>query len=41
MLDIIDLKRGSKVSGFRGYFLKNEAASLHIALLFYAFQKIS
>lgn len=40
MLDIIDLERGSKVSGFRGYFLKNEVASLHIALLFYAFQKL-
>lgn len=39
-LDIIDLERGSKVSGFRGYFLKNEAALLHLALLFYVFQKL-
>lgn len=40
-LDIFDLERGSKVSGFRGYFLKNEGAILHIALLFYVFQKLS
>lgn len=39
-LDCIDLERGSKVSGFRGYFLKNEAALLHLALLFYVFQKL-
>ncbi len=39
-LDLIDLERGSKVSGFRGYFLKNEAAFLHLALLFYVFQKL-
>lgn len=40
-LDIFDLERGSKVSGFRGYFLKNEAAILHLALLFYVFQKLT
>lgn len=39
-LDIIDFERGSKVSGFRGYFLKNEGAVLHLALLFYVFQKL-
>jgi len=39
-LDIIDFERGAKVSGFRGYFLKNEAAILHLALLFYVFQKL-
>lgn len=39
-LDLFDLERGSKVSGFRGYFLKNEAALLHLALLFYVFQKL-
>lgn len=39
-LDIIDVERGSKVSGFRGYFLKNEAAVLQLALLFYVFQKL-
>ncbi|MBI3366419.1 serine--tRNA ligase [Candidatus Roizmanbacteria bacterium] len=40
-LDLIDLKRGSKVSGFRGYFLKNELALLHFALLNYVFQKLT
>jgi len=39
-LDIIDFERGAKVSGFRGYFLKNEAAILHLAILFYVFQKL-
>lgn len=39
-LDLIDLERGTKVSGFRGYFLKNEGAQLHLALLFYVFQKL-
>lgn len=39
-LDIIDFQKGSKVSGFRGYFLKNEGAVLHLALLFYTFQKL-
>ncbi len=40
MLDIIDLKRGNKISGFRGYFLKNQGAILHLALLFYVFMKL-
>lgn len=40
-LDVIDLDRGAKVSGFRGYFLKNEGALLHMAVLFYAFSKLS
>jgi seryl-tRNA synthetase len=39
-LDIIDLERGSKVSGFRGYFLKNQGAVLSFALMFYVFQKL-
>ena len=39
-LDIIDLERGAKVSGYRGYFLKNQGAILHFALLFYAFNKL-
>lgn len=40
-LDIIDFERGTKVSGFRGYFLKNEGAILHVALLFYVLQKLT
>ncbi len=31
-LDLVDFERGSKVAGFRGYFLKNEAALLQFAL---------
>lgn len=38
-LDIIDLERGSKVAGFRGYFLKNEAVMLQFALMQYTLQK--
>ncbi len=40
-LDIIDTKKGVKTSGFRGYYLKNEAALLSLALLFYCVQKIT
>jgi len=39
-LDLIDFERGAKISGFRGYFLKNQAAQLQLALLFYVFQKL-
>lgn len=40
-LDIIDFERGTKVSGYRGYFLKNQGAILHMALLLYVFKKLS
>ncbi len=36
MLDIIDFDRGVKVGGFRGYYLKNEGAKLHWAVLQFA-----
>jgi len=39
-LDIIDFERGAKVSGYRGYFLKNQGAILHMALLLYVFKKL-
>ncbi len=39
-LDIIDMKNGASVSGFRGYFLKGKLAQVHFALLFYTFQKL-
>ncbi|HEX7543069.1 MAG TPA: serine--tRNA ligase [Patescibacteria group bacterium] len=39
-LDLFDFERGAKVSGFRGYFLKNQAAQLQFAILFYVFQKL-
>jgi len=38
-LDLIDLERGSKVAGFRGYFLKSEAVMLQFALMQYTLQK--
>ncbi len=39
-LDIIDFKQGVKVSGFRGYYLKNEGAELAMALMMYAMHKM-
>lgn len=39
-LDIIDIEAGVKISGFRGYYLKNEGAILHWALLWYCWQKM-
>lgn len=38
-LDLIDFDRGSKVAGFRGYYLKNEAVQLQFALMQYTLQK--
>jgi len=37
-LKLVDFERGAKVAGFRGYFLKNEAAELSMALWQYAMQ---
>ena len=39
-LDLIDLARGAKVAGFRGYFLKKEAALLSMALWNYAMENL-
>lgn len=39
-LNILDFVAGAKVSGFRGYYLKNEGALLHWAVLNFAFQKM-
>ncbi len=39
-LDLVDLERGTKVSGFRGYFLKNEAVILSQALWLFVLDKI-
>lgn len=41
MLDILDLERGAKVAGYRGYYLKNEGATLVMALMFYAIRKLT
>ncbi len=40
MLDILDLERGTKVSGYRGYYLKNEGTLLVMGLMLYAIQKL-
>ena len=39
-LDILDLEKGAKVAGYRGYYVKNEGASLMMALMLYAFNKM-
>jgi len=40
-LNIIDLEKGVKTSGFRGYYLKGDGARLHWAILQYAMEKIT
>lgn len=39
-LDLIDIEKGVKTSGFRGYYLKNEAVMLQFALMQYALEKL-
>ncbi len=39
-LGLLDLERGSKVAGFRGYFLKGDAAMLQWAVLMFAMEKL-
>ncbi len=39
-LDLIDVERGTEVSGFRGYFLKNELVLMHQGLMWYAMEKL-
>ena len=40
-LNMVDLERGTKVAGFRGYFLKNDGALLSVALWQFAFDRFS
>ena len=40
LLDIVEFERGVKVGGFRGYYLKNEGARLHWAVLQFAFDHL-
>lgn len=40
-LDIVDFDRGTKVHGFRGYFLKGDGALLQLAVMNYALQKLA
>jgi seryl-tRNA synthetase len=39
-LDILDLERGTKVGGYRGYYLKNEGVLLVMGLMQYALKKM-
>lgn len=39
-LDLIDTERGTAVSGFRGYYLKNEAVMIQYGLFQYALEKL-
>ena len=39
-LDLIDTEKGVKTSGFRGYYLKNEAVLLQFALMQFALDKL-
>jgi seryl-tRNA synthetase len=39
-LDLIDCQRGVKISGYRGYYLKNEGVLLHLGVMFYALKKL-
>ena len=39
-LDLLDLKEGAKVSGFRGYFLKNEGVLMHLGVLWLGVKKL-
>jgi seryl-tRNA synthetase len=40
-LDILDLERGAKVAGFRGYFLKNQGVNLAMGLMRFALDKLT
>lgn len=39
-LDILDMERGAKVGGYRGYYLKNEGVLLVMGLMQYAIRKM-
>ena len=39
-LDLFDVNRGVKVAGYRGYYVKNEAVSLQMALMMFALEKL-
>ena len=39
-LDILDLERGAKVGGYRGYYVKNEGVFLVMGLMMYALAKM-
>jgi len=38
-LDLLDLERGAKVGGYRGYYVTNEGVTLQMGIMMYALQK--
>lgn len=39
-LDILDLERGAKVGGYKGYYVKNEGVMLMLGMMMYALKKV-
>jgi len=39
-LDLLELERGTKVAGYRGYYIKNEAVNLQLGLMMFALEKL-
>ncbi len=39
-LDLLDIERGTKVAGYRGYYIKNEAVMLQMGLMMFALEKL-
>ncbi|MCX6745069.1 MAG: serine--tRNA ligase [Candidatus Parcubacteria bacterium] len=39
-LDLVDIERGAKVGGYRGYYLKNEAVMMQMGLMMHALTKL-
>lgn len=39
-LDLLDFKNGAKVSGYRGYYVKNQAVMLQMGLMMYTLEKL-
>jgi seryl-tRNA synthetase len=40
-LDILDFERGTKVAGFRGYYVKNDGVLLQMGIMMYAIRKMA
>lgn len=41
LLGVLDMERGAKVSGYRGYYVQNDGVLLMLGFMFYAMQKMS
>lgn len=39
-LELLDLERGAKIAGYRGYFVRNEAVMLQMGLMMFALDKL-